>query len=560
MPILIVLNQIIPPLLASEVVNKLANGSFSQGSIWSDFGSLLVWFSVLTVLTSTLGWRLAIYLIWKLEIKVLRDLMDKSFAHLHSLDMDYHNNSFGGSLVSRVNKMAGAYIRLSDTFIFEIYLFIIVLIASGIVLAPLVPVFVLIFYGVIVLYIIVAILGTKKIRQLSAVEASKQNKITGFLADMVTNVQAVKSFAKGSFENKRFHEATTAAYDASRDVMRVQLARENTFSFIISLLSVSALVIATISVVSYGAEVGTVLLVLTYTTNITRRMLDFSLRALKNINKSLGDAEEAVEMLHTQTLIKDPPTPKNLPMDRGDIVFDSVSFSHDDNELFRELNLTVKSGQKIGLVGHSGSGKSTLTKLLLRFKDIDSGSIKINGVDLRETSKDTIRHAMAYVPQEPLLFHRSIKDNVLYGKPNATTKEVETACSHSNAREFIDKLEHGYDTLVGERGVKLSGGQKQRVAIARAMLKDAPILLLDEATSALDSESEQLIQDALWKLMEGKTAIVIAHRLSTIQKMDRIIVLDEGKIIEDGSHKDLLKKKGQYAKLWQHQSGGFLQD
>jgi ATP-binding cassette subfamily B protein len=245
------------------------------------------------------------------------------------------------------------------------------------------------------------------------------------------------------------------------------------------------------------------------------------------------------------------------------VTFKDVTFTHDgaDDALFQDFNLSIAPGEKVGLVGHSGSGKTTFTRLLLRFSDIQGGEILVDGQNIAGVTQDDLRSRIAYVPQEPMLFHRTISENIGYGIAKPDMKKVETAAKLAHADEFIQLLPKGYDTLVGERGVKLSGGQRQRIAIARAMLKDAPILLLDEATSALDSESEVLIQDALWKLMEGRTAIVIAHRLSTIQKMDRILVLEDGKVIEQGSHKQLLKKKnGVYAKLWAHQSGGFIDD
>jgi ATP-binding cassette subfamily B protein len=210
-------------------------------------------------------------------------------------------------------------------------------------------------------------------------------------------------------------------------------------------------------------------------------------------------------------------------------------------------------------VGHSGSGKTTLTKLLLRFSDVDGGTISIDGQDISHIKQEDLRSHIAYVPQEPVLFHRSLAENIAYGKPDATKDEIREAARKAHADEFIQKLPKGYDTLVGERGVKLSGGQRQRIALARAILKDAPILVLDEATSALDSESEKLIQDALKKFMKGRTTIVIAHRLSTIQSMDRIAVLKDGSIAEQGSHRELLANKHTYAELWKHQSGGFLE-
>jgi ATP-binding cassette subfamily B protein len=270
-----------------------------------------------------------------------------------------------------------------------------------------------------------------------------------------------------------------------------------------------------------------------------------------------------ISMLEEPAELTDPEHPEPVRIQRGDIHFNAAVFRHDgaDDPIFSGLDLHIKPGEKVGLVGHSGSGKTTLTRLLLRFSDIQGGTITIDGQDITAISQDDLRRHIAYVPQEPLLFHRSVHDNIAYGQARASRQAVESAAKMASAHEFIVSLPQGYDTLVGERGVKLSGGQRQRIAIARAMLKNAPILVLDEATSALDSESEVLIQAALWKLMEGRSAIVIAHRLSTIQKMDRIIVLDKGVIVEEGSHKQLIGRQGgTYAKLWAHQSGGFIED
>ena len=224
------------------------------------------------------------------------------------------------------------------------------------------------------------------------------------------------------------------------------------------------------------------------------------------------------------------------------------------------MSLSIAGGERIGLAGLSGGGKTTLTKLLLRFADSNKGTITIDGQDITKVSQHSLRENIAYVPQEPYLFHRSLRENIAYGRQDATDQEIYTAIDQANARDFVDTLPDGLNTVVGERGVKLSGGQRQRIAIARAILKDAPILILDEATSALDSESEKLIQDALETLMSNKTSIVVAHRLSTIARLDRIIVLENGKIIEDGSHGKLLKEQGVYAKLWSHQSGGFIEE
>jgi ATP-binding cassette subfamily B protein len=249
-------------------------------------------------------------------------------------------------------------------------------------------------------------------------------------------------------------------------------------------------------------------------------------------------------------------------VNKGEITFRNMQFTHGgaNEPLFENFDLKVKAGERVGLVGHSGSGKTTLTRVLLRFSNLDNGHILIDNQDIRDVTQSSLRKSIAYVPQEPLLFHRSLRENIAYGKPDASEEEIRQAAKLANALDFIETLPESFDTMVGERGVKLSGGQRQRIVIARAILKDAPILVLDEATSALDSESEKLIQDALSRLMKNRTSIVVAHRLSTIAKLDRIVVLDNGKIVEDGSHDELLRRGSTYASLWAHQSGGFIEE
>lgn len=560
-PFVVTLQQILPPIVVANVLDRLSIGDYTQGDVIGSFGPSIVLYFLLFIGGSVIGWRIVVYFIWTLEIKVHKDIMERMYGHLMLLDMEYHNNSFSGSVVSRTNKFVNAYTRLIDTLIFDILTIITIALATGIVLWSSAPQFVIVFYIITIVYIVVTTWLTKKIRQLSSKEASKQNKVTGYLADMITNVVAVKSFSATESEEKRFSAVTSDLADTSTRLKWTQLNRDAVFSFTTGMLGVVALTMAVISVVVYEANIGTVFLVLSFSTNMARRLHEFSHKTLRNINKSLGDAEEGTLMLLRTPEVLDPENPKEFNSTLGKIDFSNITFTHDKQELFKDFSLHIPDGQKVGLVGHSGSGKTTLVKLLLRFIDVQKGSISINTIDVRDVTQSNLRSSMSYVPQEPLLFHRTLEENIRYGKTSASKKELINASSDAHAHEFINKLDEKYETLVGERGVKLSGGQKQRIAIARAMLKNAPILVLDEATSALDSESEQLIQDALWKLMDGKTAIVIAHRLSTIQKMDRIIVLDKGKIIEDGSHADLLKKKdGHYARLWKHQSGGFLQD
>jgi ATP-binding cassette subfamily B protein len=311
-----------------------------------------------------------------------------------------------------------------------------------------------------------------------------------------------------------------------------------------------------------AASLAVIFVTFNYYAYVTRVLWEFN-RTYRNIENAISEAAQYTALLLTPSALQEQNDPIDLNITNGEIDFKDVDFDYDGNKddpLFRRFNLHIKPGEKLALVGHSGGGKTTITKLLLRFADVTSGELLIDGQNIAHGRLRDLRDNIAFVPQEPIMFHRSIRDNIRYGKLDATDEEVVAAARQANAHDFIAKLPLGYDTLVGERGVKLSGGQRQRIAIARAIIKDAPILVLDEATSALDSESEKLIQEALWKLMDDHTAVVIAHRLSTIQRMDRIVVLDSGSIAEQGSHRELLGNDGIYARLWKHQSGGFIED
>ena len=284
---------------------------------------------------------------------------------------------------------------------------------------------------------------------------------------------------------------------------------------------------------------------------------------MARMNRAVGDAAEMTKVLDEPRLVEDAPGAPDLVVSEGAVDFERLAFRYEDaaegDYVFRDLTLSVPAGQRVGLVGRSGSGKTTLTKLLLRLSDVQEGHIYVDGQDISACVQQSLRRQIAYVPQETLLFHRSIRENIAYGRPDATKEEIREAARLANALEFIDRLPHGLDTMVGERGVKLSGGQRQRVAIARAILADCPILVLDEATSALDSESEAAVQGALENLMRGRTSVVVAHRLSTVAALDRIVVLEEGQIVEDGTHAELSRAGGTYESLWDRQTGAFLE-
>lgn len=561
LPFTVFINNYAPPLLLAEILNKLSQHNFHAGHFWVEFGWLLVPYAFLTIFGG-FAWRVVDAFIWRLEGNMSRSMARLTFGHLIEQDADFHANNFVGSMVSHTTKLLSSYVRLQDTTIFQvipmlwgiIFVFVIMLFRS-----PLYSLALLIFS---IFYLSSAFLVTRRVRQLGAEMAESESQQTGTLADALTNVMAIKSFAHEGHERQRFADSTDNTFAKLLMMAHASQRQLNFFGVTTGVLEAVALVIAVLSVVSFHANIATAFLIFSYTASISNQLFSFSNNSLRGYNRALGDAHDMVETLSIVPKIQDPLQPEPSRLNNGQIEFKNVSFTHSgaDEAIFEDFNLTIQNGEKVGLVGHSGSGKTTFTRLLLRFSDVDSGSITINGQNIARVTQTDLHDAITYVPQEPLLFHRSITENISYGRESASKKSIKLAAEQAYATEFIDTLPHGYQTLVGERGVKLSGGQRQRIAIARALLKDAPILLLDEATSALDSESEVLIQDALWKLMESRTAIVIAHRLSTIQKMDRIVVLDNGRIVEEGTHKTLLKQNGTYAKLWAHQSGGFMED
>jgi ATP-binding cassette subfamily B protein len=562
LPINVIANQILPPLILASVLDRLSRHDYQDGQVWTSFGTELVVYGLLVLFGGSLLWRVVDYTVWRLEGRVTRNISQQVFGHLQLQSANFHANNFGGSLVSQTNKLLGGYIRVQDTTIFQVLPLILGTVFSVIVLARSAPWYALVLLVFSVLYAYVAIFVTRRVRAFGTKHAKQESKQTGYLADAVTNAMAIKSFAGYKYENRRFAAVTEQTRDTLMDLSRAHQKQMIYFGTLLGTISALSLTFAVIGVLVFQANIATVFLIFNYTANIAEQLFQFSNSALRSYNRALGDSVDMVRILGTEPEVQDPIGPEKPHITRGEIRFKDVVFTHDgaNDALFNGLSLQIEPGEKVGLVGHSGSGKTTFTRLLLRFSDIDAGEITIDDQNIARITQDDLHTSIAYVPQEPLLFHRSIAENIRYGDISASDSTIRKVAKLAHADDFVKDLPQGYDTLVGERGVKLSGGQRQRIAIARAMIKQAPVLVLDEATAALDSESEALIQDALWKLMEGRTAIVIAHRLSTIQHMDRIIVMSNGEIVEEGSHKELLKTKGAYAKLWARQSGGFIED
>lgn len=500
--------------------------------------------------------RFSLWILWKFELRIKYALAQSVFKKLSYNSMSFHNNSFAGSLVNQANKFIGAFEEFFDAIIFWLLPFATVIVLSSILLWQIMPIIAIIIIAFVLLYIVAAFVAVKIGSPIKDAEIEAETKQTGQLADSVSNILTVKSYGQERYEQKRFADFSQVVFKAGIRNLRFHTVRDTIFSLAYLGISAVILVFVAFGNIWFGIGVGSLVLIYSYASTVNQWLWDIS-HMIRSMNRVFSNSHEMVAILDKPAEVFDNAGSSELVVTRGAVDLDNITFKHDNarSAIFKDFTLHIEPGQRVGLVGVSGSGKTTLTKLLLRFDDVDSGAILIDGQNISQVTQKSLRRNIAYVPQEPMLFHRSIRENIAYGKLDATDAEVEQAAKLANAYDFVtSELPNGFETLVGERGVKLSGGQRQRVAIARAILKDAPILVLDEATSALDTESEKLIQAALANLMNDRTSIVIAHRLSTVAGLDRIIVLKDGRIIEDGKHSVLLEKGGEYAKLWKKQT------
>ena len=547
----------VPPLAIAHLLAMLAHNS--QASV-AELAMPVVLLAV-GWLGGEAIWRLTALALQRLECHSIGELYIEAMDDLFAKDAGFFHNNFAGSLTKRVLGYARRFEDVSDVFAISIsgnlfpLVFALVVLArfSGWLLVVLVSMLAIAFFCMRPLI--------RRRHRLVQVREEASNVLAGHVADSITNAETVRAFARER-EEAAIHARNVADFTAK--MLRSWNYQNTRVDIVTSPLYVLTNTLGLIVALAVGRGSGfaieAVFLTFSYFAQTTRVMWDFN-RIYRNLESALTDAAQFTELLLEPPAIVDAdPVEPFQPRDAS-VRFRSVRFAHPARPaLFDRFDLTIAAGEKVGLVGRSGGGKTTFTRLLLRFADLDAGAIQIGGQDIATIAQSALRSFIATVPQEPAMFHRSIAENIRIGRPRATDAEVRHAAELAHAAEFIAALPEGYHTLVGERGIKLSGGQRQRIAIARALLKDAPILVLDEATSALDSESENHIQQALWTLMQDRTTIVIAHRLSTVRRMDRLVVLDAGAIVEQGRHDQLLAGRGYYAALWQHQSGGFVED
>ncbi|MEK7680603.1 MAG: ABC transporter ATP-binding protein [Patescibacteria group bacterium] len=504
-------------------------------------------------------WRINTFTTSYFESNIIADITNSCFKYLHKHSFSFFNNNFVGSLVKRVNRFTMSFEDLADKTIFNllplattIIVILIVLFERNILLGAGMLLWIIIF-------LIINGLFTRYKIKYDLLRSAADSRATGFMADTITNNSNVKLFVGYNREVGSFKKINDEVRELRLFTWNIGSYFEAAQSMLMIGLEIGAFYLS-ISLWKQGIlTVGDFVLVQSYLLIIFMKIWDFG-KIIQRAYENMADAEEMTIILNTPHEIKDAKNAKNMVVTKGKIEFKNVNFTYNQTRsVLKNFNLTIAPREKVALVGPSGAGKSTIARLLLRMHDVVSGKILVDDQKISNIKLESLWKNVSMVPQDPVLFHRSLMENIRYGKPDADDEEVIEASKLAHCHEFISDFPEKYETHVGERGIKLSGGERQRVAIARAILHNAPILILDEATSSLDSESERLIQVALDALIKGKTVIVIAHRLSTIMKMDRILVIKDGGIIEDGPHKELLTKRdGIYRKLWQVQAGGFI--
>jgi ATP-binding cassette subfamily B protein len=553
-----ILSQYAPPLVIARLL-----GSFSRAESLSagELAPYVLTFAALWGAGQAV-WRAAMALLIRIELRGMEALYIEAMDELLAKDVAFFHDNYAGSLTKRALGYARRFEDVVDVLCFQVSTTLFPLVFVGVVLWSYSPWLIVTLVGMLSATLAMMLPLIRRRSRLVHVREAASNRLSGHVADSILNAEVVRAFAREPQE-AAIHAANVKDYGAKaqRSWDYQNLRVDVVTAPMLVATNVLGLVVALATSRGTGASLEAVFITFSYYATATRVVWEFN-RVYRNLESALTDAAQFADLLLEPPSVQDASPPDVLSPADYSVELRDVRFRYSPQQppIFDRFSLRIEAGTKIGLVGRSGGGKTTLTRLLLRFADVESGSILIGGQPIHRVPQAALRALIACVPQDPSMFHRSIADNIRVGRPDASDEDVRRAARLAHAAEFIDALPAGYETLVGERGVKLSGGQRQRVAIARALLKDAPVLVLDEATSSLDSESEALIQEALLTLLAGRTAIVIAHRLSTVRRMDRLVVLERGRIAEEGTHAQLLDRGGIYASLWAHQSGGFLGD
>lgn len=555
------LADVFMPVFAGQLVDAITVGAADRDAA---LHGALIAFAFMTGLglVTIVMRHLAFYGIVELTLRVMNRVAQDAFARVQRFSTDWHANSFAGSTVRKITRGMWALDLMHDTLLLALLPSLVVLVGSMVVLGLHWPVMGAVVAGGTATFIVMtALLATRYVAPAARLANAWDTKVGGTLADAMSCNAVVKAFGAEQREDQRLSRVLDRWQSRTRRLWQ-RGTNSGTVQFI-ALLAIRAAIIGTALWLWWKGQAtpGDLAYVLTTYFVIHGYLRDIGMH-INNLRRSVNDMEELVAIHREPFGVTDRPSARPIRIGQGEIAFEHVDFHYAGHAtpLYRDLSLTIRGGERVGLVGPSGSGKTTLVKLIQRLYDLSGGAIRIDGQDIAAAQQASLRSQIAIVQQEPILFHRTLAENIAYARPGASMAEIERAARLANAHDFITRLPKGYGTLVGERGVKLSGGERQRVAIARAFLADAPILILDEATSALDSESEVLIQQAMGRLMEGRTSIVIAHRLSTVRALDRILVFDKGRIVEEGSHESLYRSGGLYRRLCDHQGLEFARE
>jgi len=550
------LTEVVVPVFAGRLVDALAQGKSAAGEALSAFLAMAALGLLMVGLRHLAWWGIV-----PLTLSTMRRVAQEAFHRVQRFSTDWHSNSFAGSVVRKITRGMWALDTLNDVLLLALLPSAVVLVATVVLLADHWPIMGLIMaLGAVAYVALTVLLATRVIAPASRLSNALDTRIGGVLSDALGANSVVKSFGAEVREDARLGVVIDKWSGRTRRTWM-----RHTYSGtgqLVLLWAVRTAVTATALWLWWKgrATPGEITYVLT-TYFVVHGYLREIGQHVHHLQRAVNEMEEMVRLYDEPLGVADSADARPLRIGVGEVRFEHVTFRYagQGTPLYRDLNVRIAAGERIGLVGHSGSGKTTFVKLIQRLYDVTEGRIVIDGQNVARATQASLRSQIAIVQQEPILFHRSLAENIAYARPEASPAQIERAARLANAHEFIARLPRGYQTLVGERGVKLSGGERQRVALARAFLADAPILILDEATSSLDSESEALIQEAMDRLMSGRTSIVIAHRLSTVRAMDRILVFDQGRIVEEGNHEALLRRShGYYRRLFERQSGGMF--
>lgn len=556
-PLTITLETNVIPYCFKLIIDAATENNLNRENIYSLIKMPLLvgancWFFLLFFLRAQHWWQA--YVIPKFQADIRLSVLDYISKHSYQ----YFANQLSGNLSNKINDLANSIETIRMIVTWNIMTTIAVTTVAVILLATINTKFALLVLAWVLVTVAVAITKAKFVNNMAKENAEDKSQLTGVIVDIISNILSVKLFARQRYEQNYAKQKQDKEQKSNKNL----IIHTNLYWLRLDLVMTVVIVMMVYMLVESWRlnqiSTGDFVFIFNTTFAIIYSLwhLGFSLIELL---KNIGTAKQALVLISAEQEVTDKPQAKNIIVNKGKIEFKDVTFHYKQGtKIFNNKSIVINPGEKVGLVGFSGSGKSSFVNLILRFYDVESGSISIDNQNIADVTQASLRGSISMIPQDTSLFHRTLMQNIKYGNPDASDEEVIAASKKAHCHEFISKLNDGYNTMVGERGIKLSGGQRQRVAIARAMLENAPILILDEATSALDSVTETLIQESLSLLMQNRTTVVVAHRLSTLLNMDRILVFDNGKIIEDGSHEELLNKNGHYAKLWQMQVGGFL--